>query len=66
MEAAEDARSVAPGLVLWTELDCIRSRRHHTCAQFIDANGDRAGSGQRSGLSENSGIGHGDTGTRHA
>lgn len=66
MEAAEDARSAAPGLVLWTESDCIRSRRRHTCAQFIDANGDRAGSGWQSGLSENSGIGQDDIRTRHA
>jgi hypothetical protein len=37
-----------------------------TRAQLIRANGDHVGSGQQSGLSENSGIDQGDTGTRHA
>jgi hypothetical protein len=66
MKAAEDVRSAAPGLIRSTEPDCIRGRSRNACAQFIDANGDRAGSGWQSGLSENSGIGQGDTGTRHA
>lgn len=66
MEAAEDVRSAVPGLVRSTEPDCIRGRSRHKCAQFIDANGDRVGAGQQSGLSENSGIGQGDTESRHA